>query len=337
VKALLLVVFVAANGFFVPCALADRAGNGGDAKVCYDTENAIVSVEMLDIYEGREMFQPPVLPVLESLGQNEYEIAAAAVDRLPDFDRSRKAKLKEWIANFERESVRLNGITLVDLDDSQHILVPDGCKIEQIAWQNEPQFSRDPRYKIDNDLYSKMSGPADRAALVLHEVIYREAVSLHHSDSRAARAMTAMVASGDLAGMDYESYRALVQTELKFPLGSDCVHEVCFIENSVVRTDRGVRGRLLEDTKIYLGRQPLLVCDDPSCWTTEPKVVFFAAQDLVELGHRGEFLTAMVHTDANVDDCGDMPSESTVWFERRPTQIGGVHADWFTCKYRVGP
>lgn len=73
-----------------------------------------------------------------------------------------------------------------DIQDSLVRVFPRGCKIEQIAIQKEPAFPEDKRFTVSKDLWDLLDED-NKAGLVLHEIIYREALLYGHEDSVNAR------------------------------------------------------------------------------------------------------------------------------------------------------
>ncbi|MCM2321921.1 MAG: hypothetical protein NDJ90_01520, partial [Oligoflexia bacterium] len=119
-------------------------GNGGDVVVCRNAAGAIRSVELLDLYEGRTRWGNvadlggPGLSVPEKVSL----LLTRLGNRLPALEKF----YRDWYATFEQETLSLSGVQLVDIPDSEHIALPVGCAIEQIAIQKEPQFPREKRY-----------------------------------------------------------------------------------------------------------------------------------------------------------------------------------------------
>ena len=165
-------------------------GNGGDAVVCRNDAKEIQSVEMLDLYEGRvdENYR-------YKMGEGVYQKRAKRVlKRLQKVSPEWNEYLNFLLKNFEGEARFLDGITLTDIPDSDHTHWPSGCKVEQIAIHKEPTKSEKHRYTVNNDLFQKMDENG-KAALLLHEVVYRMLLEYNQSDSRAARKLVAWLAS----------------------------------------------------------------------------------------------------------------------------------------------
>lgn len=180
-------------------AFADhRVGNGGDAIVCRDAEGGITSAELLDFYEARLLRD--VVPAFDAPAATPVEKALAAVSRIERFDPKRAKRYRAQVTSFLAES-RIRDARLDDIPDSHHLAIPHGCAIEQLCVQRTPYFPEDKRYIIDELLWKHLSAE-DQAGLILHEVLYREALERGQADSIAARYFTATIASGKLDG-DY--------------------------------------------------------------------------------------------------------------------------------------
>ncbi len=65
---------------------------------------------------------------------------------------------------------------LQDIPDSQHLVLPIGCNIQQLAIQ-ERQADGSVRYTIDRRLWNRLD-TGNQAGLILHEMIYTEALDL---------------------------------------------------------------------------------------------------------------------------------------------------------------
>lgn len=181
-----------------------ETGNGGDGVYC-STSN---SLELLDHYEAKMLRGIDV-----DLGAASLSVSGKlkiAIERVASFDLSRAQRYRKGIAKFFSEARFLSGINLVDIPDSAHIGVPVNCAIRQIAIQKEPQFLGDPVYVIDQDLWDLLSNDG-RAGLILHEIIYREAISQGHHNSIASRYFNSLISSTRLVGLNHAHYRELLK------------------------------------------------------------------------------------------------------------------------------
>lgn len=171
-------------------------GNGGDAVVC-PGDKGRSQVEFFDLYEGRSLAeQLPKLDAASSL-EGKLEIAIQRLERLSPL---RAALYRAQARSFFTETRFLRGQTLVDVPDSFEVALPTGCHLEQLAIQREPLSVGDPRYVVNGDLWDLLDVDS-RAALVLHEIIYREAVTYYHLDSKRVRYFNRLLLSDGLTGL----------------------------------------------------------------------------------------------------------------------------------------
>ena len=73
------------------------------------------------------------------------------------------------------------GTELKDVDDSFDVVFPSGCKAEQLA-----HYYSDDKILVNSDIWQHLT-ETDRAALILHEAIYRLNRSVGAADSRQSR------------------------------------------------------------------------------------------------------------------------------------------------------
>lgn len=185
-----------AGGFHYRAEAGTEHGNGGGAVVCRGPNHEIKSIELLDFYEQREILQlnrdlgPTNTSYLEKI---KYVLA-----HRKNFAPFRAKLWGSQADNFLNESVFLKGVKFNRLNDTGNIFIPEGCDFEQVAVQDEPLFTRQKRFKINQDLWDAMDDE-NRAGLVLHEIIYREAISYGHEDSIRSRYLNAIwTAAGDV-------------------------------------------------------------------------------------------------------------------------------------------
>lgn len=177
-------------------------GNGGDVLV--RRAPGSIDVKLLDFYENS---LPPRSFVVD-LGaptlsvDDKVKLALARLERL---DSGRADLYRQWYATFLAEACFLRDITLVDIPDSADVARPVGYEVEQIAVQIEPRFPEDRRYTINFDLWRHLDNDA-KAGLILHELIYREAIKFNAEDSRGVRYLTAALAANVVGTWDVQSY-----------------------------------------------------------------------------------------------------------------------------------
>lgn len=161
-------------------------GNGGDVLVCPN------SVKLLDFYEAQTLRGMQI-----DLGGESHSLPQKiemALNRLSRLSPKRAEIYHQWAKTFFAETQFLSGIQLIDIPDSQHIVLPKGCQISQVANQASHVLPGQKRYTIDNDIWMQLNSD-EQAGLVLHEIIYREAIAAGHLNSASVRWLTSVIAS----------------------------------------------------------------------------------------------------------------------------------------------
>jgi hypothetical protein len=169
-----------------------EVGNGGDAVVCRGADRSIRKIELFDYYEARVMRQAD----LQLSDSPSTETAfAVLLQRMEKISKFRAKQYAEWGASFMKEARFLKGVELPDIPDSGPIPFPYGCKIEQLVIQKAPNLPGDRLYTINKELWDALS-PSHRAGIIMHELIYREAIQKwRHEDSVLVRYFNSVLAS----------------------------------------------------------------------------------------------------------------------------------------------
>lgn len=138
-------------------------GGGGNGVVCYNpaSPKEIVSVELLDFYEGK---------VLEGYEINERD--GSYLDILEHvIEKSASQEVKDYLksyTNFNRGFKFLPpGVRLKPINDSSEIFIPDNCKVEQII-----NFQGPSRIFVVGDFWNLLS-ETHKAGLLLHEILWK--------------------------------------------------------------------------------------------------------------------------------------------------------------------
>jgi len=170
-------------------------GNGGDAIVCRDkSTEAIVSAEILDVYEARVIHNAEITV---DPSQSTDDILNTIIGKIRLKETVSADRIQSYVDTFFEEAKFLNDIELEDINDSAHIIIPRGCKVEQVAVHNKPSEFNPNRYTVNNNIWNSLDN-LNKAALVLHEVLYRIArESLSIRDSRLIRLSMASLLSFD--------------------------------------------------------------------------------------------------------------------------------------------
>lgn len=186
-------------------------GNGGGVILCPPSSNN--PVELLDYFEARKLRNISI--DIDSMSGTWKEKAQAVINRLGKQSQLRQKIYSSWLATFENEMMILAGVEFNTVPDAMNIGIPEGCKYAQAAVQISPQFSGDRRYYISESIWKQMS-ESQKAGLVLHEIVYREALSYGHSNSVATRYFVGLISSAKIAAMSFPQFFAtLVQVKFE--------------------------------------------------------------------------------------------------------------------------
>lgn len=172
--------------------VGSETGNGGDVMICRDHANNIVSIELFDYFEARTFrnieidLGLPDLPVAQKV--------ELALRRLQKHSPTRMQKYLRWANDFMSETNFIDNSSLVDIPDSELLVKPQGCDMDQIAIQKTPEFKEDKRYLINQRLWKLMTSD-QQAGLILHEIIYREAIEMGQKNSKKVRYFNSYLAS----------------------------------------------------------------------------------------------------------------------------------------------
>ena len=138
-------------------------GNGGVGIVCRNPRGNILSVEMLDIYEGRI--------------QNSLTYAAEPTDTDVRIGMTEPKMISNpsFLREFQNELARVRagwiflprGTGLEPTNDAFPVINRRGCAFEQVA-----NYTDEGQIYVDRELFSQMDS-LNQAALYLHEAIYK--------------------------------------------------------------------------------------------------------------------------------------------------------------------
>ena len=193
------------NKFSFEQLRGDEIGNGGDVIVCKDENGKITTTELLDFYEAREFRK-----IFYFLGDNTLSVIEKvnfALKRIKDISPERFERYSKITDTFFDEVLFLENINLQDIDDSNHVFIPKGCKLEQIAVQQEKLFPEDHLFIINKDLWNLLDND-NKAGLILHEIIFTEDKTL---DSRKVRYFNSHLTSPIIDNYTREEFIALLK------------------------------------------------------------------------------------------------------------------------------
>ncbi len=229
--------------------IGTETGNGGDVLVCRTPSMQISSIELLDYFEARFLRKISI-----DLGGPELSVTEKVqlvLERLRRFSPTRADLYQTWLSTFQAESHFVDVANLADIPDSELIVYPANCSLQQIAIQKEPSFPEDSRYLIDQGLWKAMDNN-QKAGLILHELIYREAISLGHKNSKNVRYFNSILSSNktdEFKPLDFVKLIARIQFK------SVEYHGLLWGEFSITQEGQFQGGSVLSGTIDFQGQK----------------------------------------------------------------------------------
>lgn len=210
----LIVVALMISGTQVwPRAQGTETGNGGGVVVCRNkTTDAIEKVELLDYYEARVIRNLKLDLGADTLSYDEK--AQSVLSKMEKLTPIRAAKYRKLYNKFFSEAVMVPDANLDYIDDAASVVVPIGCKKEQASILRTPEFPEDARYIISQILWDKLDNNS-KAGLILHEIIYQEALSLGETTSKTTRYFVGKITSTEMANYTKDKFDTVI-TASKF-------------------------------------------------------------------------------------------------------------------------
>ena len=188
-----------------------EGGNGGTVILC--KQNAKQKAELSDYYEARTLNQINIDLGEKNLSVDEkVEIVFKRIDKLSP---SRSKLYREWYKHFGKEQLLLDKQNFPTLSDTGGIIVPNGCKLEQIIIQKTPSFPSFKRYLTNADLWNLLDN-TQKAGLILHEIIYREAIEYGIDSSVPVRYLNSLLSSNLVVGMNPFTFSLILKEQHLF-------------------------------------------------------------------------------------------------------------------------
>lgn len=169
----------------------DSMGNGGTVMVCSDHNNN-EHLTTYDIYEGQVLrgLQPQMgSATLDYLQKVEMVLA-----RIPQSNAEFRDELEQNFVEFQNQFM-IGDFDVLPIDDTGELVIAPGCHLQQAAVQRTPATSTDKRYFLDKKIWDQLDNDS-KAALVLHEIIYRMTIMQGQTTSVGARTLNSYLMDG---------------------------------------------------------------------------------------------------------------------------------------------
>lgn len=183
-----------------PAIAGSRDAGGGAAVVCRNEAGKITSAEMFDLFEGRALYQ--LESQAETKGKTYLEIAVSVGIEL-DRGRSRMPEAEEYSLGYRiREIDKKKQMLPTDagvstIDDTLSPILPKNCKAVQAA-----VYLESGELYLDQEIWTAFD-QLNKAALLVHEAVYKELRDMGETNSIRARRAVANA----FAGKKFEYYK----------------------------------------------------------------------------------------------------------------------------------
>lgn len=191
-----------------PIFAGNEGGNGGDILYC-KTSNG-VTTELLDTYDGR-IFHGYYYTGLMGQSSDPVERLGSLFAEIEKISPFKARRYRLAAANFFKNVVWVHR-DLEDIPDSLHVSLPVDCELKQIAIQEK--INGKVRYTIDARLWNLLNVET-RAALILHEIIYTDALASGATNSVSTREASSFLISQVFNNRNLYSYTEMVELYLK--------------------------------------------------------------------------------------------------------------------------
>jgi hypothetical protein len=190
-------------------------GGGGWAVVCRSPDNQITSAVLLDLYEAQNEYGLTLTPELHSLDQEYVSYLSALRKTVDDSNPVGQNEINQLHnemlapANFH---ILAPGQQVTSMNDVGHtIQPPSGCRLEQVAYFNDDTDGLgNEEVEVDSSIW-KSFDTRSQAALLMHEIIYRQYREVGDKLSENTRRVIGLLASttpppSNLDGVPEDAY-----------------------------------------------------------------------------------------------------------------------------------
>lgn len=183
-----------------------ETGNGGFVMDCPNRAG-----KLLDLHEGDTQLSLSMDQSAETLKSVKTRVNFL-ISRLSQLDPYRGTVYKRWFRNFFNETTFIEDQRLYPIPDVGFTYIPKECHLELAVFQRKPDFRTKYRYTINYDVWNGLDN-MNKAALVMHELIYREASSSinSHGTSEYTRYFNAWLHSEEFATITLQQFIQRVQ------------------------------------------------------------------------------------------------------------------------------
>lgn len=179
-------------------------GNGGTVMACEGQ-----APRTLDLFEAENVYGGQID---QSHARTVEERINYIFDKLKTLNPYRTSLYRNWFSTFFKETEFVSNASLGPVPDLGKVTIPNGCDIKQVVFQRQPNQLNSHRYTINLRWWNQLTVP-DQAAMILHELIYRELAlpPNMHTTSEFSRHLNGWVNTTDFQNTNIEKYLRFLQ------------------------------------------------------------------------------------------------------------------------------
>lgn len=190
----------------------DEVGNGGNFMICPHQQGQS-NYELLDFYEARVVYGYNLLKPNSNL--NWKEQVTQTIAQLENISPMRAGLYTALLKEISDGALFLSGGAFTSSEDVGPVLLPENCRIQQVATQFIHPVSSHRAFYINSDVWNQLDD-SQKAGLVLHEIILAEGVESGHKTSKRTRHLNALLHSEQSKHLTVDSFLSFVRTQMGF-------------------------------------------------------------------------------------------------------------------------
>ena len=186
------------------------SGNSGNGVVCQNG-----SAEVLDVYE-LQFFQKNRSPELGAQDIDHVQKVKNVLQKLKLLSPWRSEKYSQRLVELI-QNMDFTDDKLVDIPDTHEVVLPHDCEIQKIAIQTKVNGAR--HLLVNHPIWRKLNED-NKAALLLHEIVYSEAIDYGSKDSIDTRYFTGVLMTLPSNIAEFAERIGVSQFPIELPLPS---------------------------------------------------------------------------------------------------------------------
>lgn len=195
------------------------SGGGGNAVVCSDINGLITEIQLLDFVEGlrKDTREDPIIDLSgKSVPDNIKKAFERMKQRWPFLGEKLLKRALEVERNIESYFISAQEGALTPIYDMNLTYVPtqnkqgDECAIARFAVQHRDNLAGQKKFSFVEELYNhSTTDNAARAGIIIHEVIYEEAIKEGAVNSDFVRWLTYLLSSSSFEKLDDSDFEEI--------------------------------------------------------------------------------------------------------------------------------